>query len=276
MIKKIFLFFFVTLCSFLGAVEQKIGKLQNKVAVITGGAQGIGKAISETFANEGAIVVVVDIQENLGSGVVTAINAKGGKAFFIKGDVSNEQEVSHVFSEIVSRFKRVDIVVNNAAIAIYKRMEEYTSAEWNQIIGVNLNSIYYTARYSIPLMKKRGGGNIISISSVHARTTSTNNNPYVASKGAVVSLTRAMALEGAPDNIRVNCISPGAIETPMLMENWGNITVDQHPLLPRIPLKRIGSPFEIARVALFLVSDDSSYITGSEILVDGGLSAHFD
>jgi NAD(P)-dependent dehydrogenase (short-subunit alcohol dehydrogenase family) len=125
-------------------------------------------------------------------------------------------------------------------------------------------------------MTARGGGSIVNIASVHARTTSTNNTPYVATKGAVVSLTRAMALEGAPHQIRVNCVSPGAILTPMLMENWGDLPADQHPLVPRIPLGRVGQPDEIARVVQFLASDDSSYMTGSEVLVDGGMSAHFD
>jgi NAD(P)-dependent dehydrogenase (short-subunit alcohol dehydrogenase family) len=125
-------------------------------------------------------------------------------------------------------------------------------------------------------MASRGGGSIVTISSVHARTTATTVTPYVASKGAVVSMTRAMALEGAPHKIRVNCVLPGAIATPMLLENWGDMSSDQHPLIGRIPLRRFGDPDEIARVVQFLASDESAYMTGSDILVDGGLSAHFD
>ena len=125
-------------------------------------------------------------------------------------------------------------------------------------------------------MIENGGGSVILIASVHARTTATTVTSYVATKGAVVSMTRTMALEGAPHNIRVNCISPGAFATLMLLENWGDVPADKHPLVPRIPFNQIGRPEELAEVALFLASDASSYMTGSEISVDGGLSAHFD
>jgi NAD(P)-dependent dehydrogenase (short-subunit alcohol dehydrogenase family) len=178
-------------------------------------------------------------------------------------------------AQTVDAFGGVDILVNNAAIAIYRLLVDYTDDEWDCVTAVNLRGIFLASRRCIPIMAQRGGGSIISIASVHARTTATNNAPYVASKGAVVALTRAMALEGAPHKIRVNCILPGAIATPMLLENWGDVPPDQNPLMPRIPLQRFGDPDEIARVAQFLASDDASYMTGSDVLVDGGLSAHF-
>lgn len=250
--------------------------LQGKVVIVTGGAQGIGEAIAEKFAGEGAQVVIADINSERGAAIAQKINSNGKSCMFTYCDVSEEQDVDSLVSKTEAAFGRVDIIVNNAAIAIYKKMEQYTPQEWDKVVNVNLRSIYLLASRCIPIMIKNGGGSIISISSVHARTTSTSNNPYVATKGAITSLTRAMALEGAPHNIRVNCISPGAILTPMLLENWGEVDPSVHPLLSRIPLKRFGIPDEIASVALFLASDSASYITGSELLVDGGLSAHFD
>jgi NAD(P)-dependent dehydrogenase (short-subunit alcohol dehydrogenase family) len=247
-------------------------KLENKVALITGGSRGIGAAIARLFAKEGAFVIIADIKATEGQKVIEEIE----NGTYIHCDVSDDSQINQLFAYISSNFHKIDIVVNNAAIAIYKPLEEYDSNQWDRILNTNLKSIYNTSRYALPLMKKQNNGNIISIASIHAKTTSVSNGPYVASKGAIVSLTRAMALEGAPYNIRVNCISPGAIETSMLMENWGSVPVESHPLLARIPLKRIGKPEEIAKAALFLASEDSSYITGNELLVDGGLSAHFD
>ncbi|PJD96995.1 MAG: hypothetical protein CK425_04335 [Parachlamydia sp.] len=252
------------------------GVLQGKVAIVTGGAQGIGEAIAEKFASEGASVVIADINTNLGEMVAKRISETGRSCIFVQCDVSDENDIKALVEKTNDSFGSPDIIVNNAAIAIYKKMEEFSPLEWDKVINVNLRSIYLLARECIPMMIKRGEGNIISIASVHTRTTSTSNNPYVATKGAISALTRAMALEGAPHNIRVNCISPGAIATPMLLENWGDVDPSAHPLLSRIPLKRFGNPTEIASVALFLASDGASYITGSELLVDGGLSAHFD
>lgn len=271
MLKIAIAFLFTSLITFCEA-----NQLQGKVAIVTGGAQGIGKAISEKFAEEGASVVIADVNSNLGEETAKKIASKGKACVYIHCDVSNENDVFSMVKNTCQIFGGVDIVVNNAAIAIYKKMEDFSLDEWDRVVNVNLRSIYLTAKFCIPVMKKNGGGNIISLASVHTRTTSKENNPYVATKGGIASLTRAMALEGAAHNIRVNCISPGAIATPMLLENWGDVDPSAHPLLNRIPLKRFGTPLEIANVALFLASDNSSYLTGSELLVDGGLSAHFD
>jgi NAD(P)-dependent dehydrogenase (short-subunit alcohol dehydrogenase family) len=253
-----------------------MGALEGKVAIVTGAAQGIGRAIVERFAREGASVTLADINDTLGQEVISGVTKAGGKAQFVHCDVALENDVDAMVAKTTEAYGGVDILINNAAIAIYKLMTDFAPEEWDRVIGVNLRAIYLAARRCIPIMAQRGGGSIINFASIHARTTATTVTPYVASKGAVVSMTRAMALEGAPHKIRVNCILPGAIATPMLLENWGDMAPDQHPLIPRIPLRRFGDPDEIARVVQFMACDESSYMTGSDILVDGGLSAHFD
>lgn len=251
-------------------------KLDNKVAIVTGAARGLGKAIAEKLAGEGAIVVLADILDDEGEANAESIRQQGHTAQYIHCDIASAKEVDELVECTVALYRHIDILVNNAGIAVYKLMEDYTEDEWDRVINVNLKSTYLLMRRIKPIMVEHGGGSIILIASVHARTTATTVTSYVATKGAVVSMTRTMALEGAPHNIRVNCISPGAFATPMLLENWGDVPADEHPLVPRIPLNRIGRPEELAEVALFLAGDASSYMTGSEVLVDGGLSAHFD
>jgi NAD(P)-dependent dehydrogenase (short-subunit alcohol dehydrogenase family) len=253
-----------------------MGTLDNKIAIVTGAGQGIGQAIAERFAHEGACVTVADWNEARGRAVADGIAAAGGKAIFVKCDVGNSADCDVAVAKTIEAFGGVDILVNNAAFAIYKNIVDYTDDDLERVLAIDLKSLFYLARRSMPAMAQRGAGSIVNLASVHARTTSTGNAPYVAAKGGVVALTRVMALEGAPMNIRANCILPGPIETPMLMENWGDLPGDQHPLVPRVPLRRLGKPDEIAQVALFLASDASSYMTGSDVLVDGGMSLHFD
>ena len=238
----------------------------DKIILVTGGAQGIGKAIAEKFAEEGKKVVVADIKNGDFSSSID----------FFKTDISKEEDVISLLKYVSKKYEGIEGVVHNAAIAIYKNIEDYTLEEWQRIQDVNLKGVFLVSREALPLMKSTRSGWIILIGSIHAQVTSTMNGPYVATKGGIVAFTRALALECAPYGIRVNVISPGAINTPMLMENWGNIPPEKHPLVPRIPLRRLGRPEQIASIAFFLGSEQASYITGSEFLVDGGLSIHFD
>ena len=218
-----------------------MGSLDHKVAIVTGAAQGIGSAIARRFAAQGASVILLDVNAQRGAETISLIDAEvtGSSAKFIHCDVSVAADVDSAVEQTVNTYGGVDILVDNAAIAIYKALWDYTVEDWDRVMAVNLRGVFLTARGCIPIMRARGGGSIINMSSVHARATATTNTAYVASKGAVVSLTRAMALECAPWKIRVNCILPGAIATPMLFENWSTSHSDQHPLVPSIPLKRI-------------------------------------
>ena len=197
-----------------------MGALNNKVAIVTGAAQGIGRSIALRFAKQGASVILLDVNAERSAETISLIGTDG-PAHFIKCDVSVAADVDSALEQTLKIYGGVDVLVNNAAIAIYKTLWDYTEQDWDRVIAVNLRGIFLTARRCIPIMQKRGNGSIVNMSSVHARATTTGNTAYVASKGAVVALTRAMALECAPWNIRVNCILPGAIATPMLLENWG-------------------------------------------------------
>lgn len=253
-----------------------MGALDGKVAIVTGSAQGIGRAIVERFAREGALVAAADINDARGQPVVDAVCAGGGHAKYFHCDVGKASDVDALVSGTVEAYGGVDVLVSNAALVTYTMLVDTSEEDWDRVLDVNLKSAFLLSRRCIPLMAQRGGGSIILFASIHARTTAATVTPYVASKGGIVSLTRCLALEAAPHQIRVNCILPGAIATPMLLENWGDLPPEQHPLMPRIPLKRIGTPDEIARVVQFLATDLSSYMTGSELLVDGGMAAHFD
>jgi NAD(P)-dependent dehydrogenase (short-subunit alcohol dehydrogenase family) len=253
-----------------------MGVLDGKVAIVTGSAQGIGQAIVERFAREGALVAAADINDERGRAVVDAVCSVGGRATYFHCDVASAQQVDALVKQTVDTYGGVDVLVSNAALVTYTLLVDTSEEDWDRVLDVNLKSAFLLSRRCIPLMAERGGGSIILFASIHARITAPTVTPYVASKGGIVSLTRCLALEAAPHKIRVNCVLPGAIATPMLLENWGDLPPDRHPLVPRIPLKRIGTPDEIARAVQFLATDESSYITGSELLVDGGMAAHFD
>lgn len=251
-------------------------KLEGKVAIVTGAASGIGRASAILFASEGAKVVAADVNAEGGEATVAAIRSAGDTAIFVQTDVSRSAEVNALLARTADAFGGVDVVYNNAGIAVFKGVAETTDEEWRRVLGVNLDGVFYGIRAAVPFLRQRGGGSIIVTASVHSVATGRDIAAYAASKGAVLALTHAAALDLAPYNIRVNCILPGAIDTPL---HWANLAaigdpeVEAQKIRAAEPLGRQGKPEEIARAALFLASDDSSFATGGAFPIDGGLLA---
>ncbi|MBF7091435.1 SDR family oxidoreductase [Flavobacterium sp. ALJ2] len=243
-------------------------RFENKVAFITGGNSGIGKASALAIAKEGAAVMIADLSET--SQVVEEIKKAGGKAAYVKCDVSKPEEVEHAVNETVRIFGRLDVALNNAGIVdrSLSHINEKTLEEWNKVIAVNLSGVFYGMKYQIAQMRKQGGGSIVNIGSVMSQVTDMGIASYVSSKHGVVGLTKAAALENGTENIRVNIIGPGYIETPILMDNAGSGVAEY--LKSKTAMKRLGKPEEIAKTFLFLASDDASYCTGAYLPVDGG------
>jgi NAD(P)-dependent dehydrogenase (short-subunit alcohol dehydrogenase family) len=253
-------------------------RLQDKVAIITGAGSGQGKAAAKIFANEGAIVIIAEWNEDNGKQVEEEILATGQQALFIKTDVSDEENIIALVDEIMTRYGKVDVVFNNAGIGFSSsskfKMDRLTDTplqDWNHILAINLNGVYLLSKYVLPIMKKQNGGSIINNSSLNGIIGVPGADAYTASKGAVVALTRVMAVDYGKFNIRVNCICPGAIDTPMIADVLKNEAFSA--AFTSNPLRRVGKPEEVANAALFLASDESSYVTGLIMPVDGGVSA---
>jgi NAD(P)-dependent dehydrogenase (short-subunit alcohol dehydrogenase family) len=248
--------------------------LINKVAVITGAKSGIGLATAKRFALEGARVILSDIR--MANKETERIKHNGGEAFFFQVDVSKAQEVESLFEEAINKYGRLDILVNNAGIELAKNIPETSIEEWDHLMDVNLKSVFLCSKAAIPIMKRQRTGVIVNVASELGLVGGSEMAAYCASKGGVVQLTRAMAIDHASDHIRVNCVCPGPIETPLLEKI---ITAAKNPkkekahIIESIPLGRIGKPEEIAGVILFLASDESSFMTGAAVAVDGGWSA---
>ncbi|RJQ20338.1 glucose 1-dehydrogenase [Candidatus Woesearchaeota archaeon] len=247
-------------------------QLRGKTAIITGAGSGIGKAIAELFAREGAAVVIAAHNDN-GKSVADAINKNGGKALFLKTDVTSAASVKRTVELTIKTYKRIDILVNNAGIMPQGTVELMSEKDWDLVIDTNLKSIFLTGKYAVPSLRKTGKAAIINIASEWGLTGGQGVAAYCASKGGVINLTRAMALDHARMGIRVNCICPGPIKTKMLTNFFTKQELGI--IATMVPLGRIGTPEEIANVALFLASDASSYVTGSIISADGGDSAGF-
>lgn len=249
-------------------------KLSGKTAIVTGGAKGIGEAIAVRFGIEGARVVVSDVDES-GERVAAAIREQSGEAVFVGADVSDEEQVRAMVDRVIGEYGRIDVLVNNAGIIRFTPWDDFNVADWDRVIAVNLTGVMLCSKYAIPHMRAAGGGAIVNISSVHASVTGPAVAAYAASKGGVLVLTRSMALELAPANIRVNSILPGYIRTPLFLSD-----VDRRPdpaafvneIESKIPAGRVGDPSEIAGVAVFAASDDASYMTGAALAIDGGVS----
>src|SRR5687768_375698 len=259
-----------------GAVAPLSGRLVGKVALVTGMAAGIGRATFEALAAEGARVMGCDVRQE-GAAVAAKLIESGHEVAFRAADVSRRVDVEGVVDETVQRFGGLDVVVNNAAVGVFHKTVETTEEEeWDRTIAINLKSVYLVCRRAIPHLRARGGGSIVNVSSVHAFATTEGVAAYAASKGGVLALTRQMALDLARDRIRVNALVPGAVETSMLQQHAaleGKSYEELGFVFDAGKIGRIGQPEELARAVVFLASDDSSFMTGTPLITDGGLLA---
>lgn len=248
-------------------------RLDGKVALISGGARGMGAAEAKLFAREGAKVVIGDILEEEGRRTEAEINDAGGECLFVVLNVTQESEWENAVSATVSRFGKLNILVNNAGVLLRGVLEDTSSQDWDFVMGVNAKGVFLGSKAAIPEMRKAGGGSIINISSMSGMVGQGNIQPvYNASKGAVRIFTKSTAIQYASDGIRVNSVHPGAVETPMTMDSWGDPESKQRTV-DHIPLGRIAQPEDIAYGVLYLASDESSFVTGSELVIDGGTIA---
>jgi NAD(P)-dependent dehydrogenase (short-subunit alcohol dehydrogenase family) len=238
-------------------------RFTNRVCLVTGGASGIGRATCERFAAEGGVAVVVDIDEDGGNQTANTITAAGGRAIFVKADVSVSADVQAVVKRVVNEFGTIDVLVNNAATQTFKRVVDLEDDEWDRVIAVNLRSVFLFCKYCLPHMEN---GVIVNVSSVHAHEAGTNVAPYASSKGGLEAFTRALSREYKPSDIRVNCVAPGGVNTPML---WSN------PAIKGMSRDDVVycEPEQIAAVICFLASAEASPINGTTVIADMGLLA---
>ncbi len=250
-------------------------KLKGKVALVTGGTEGIGFATASLFLKEGAKVAISGRSAEKGAKAVAELE-KLGEVLFVEGDVSKPDDASGMVESTVSRFAGIDIVFNNAGIYIEKKAEDMSEEEWDRLIDINLKGTFLVSKYAIPHMKERGGGTIVNNSSDAGLVGNRSCPAYCASKGGVTVMTKAMALDYAKDNIRVNCVNPGVIDTPMVAREV-QLSGDPDKCVSQMdndhPIGRIGRPEEVAKAVLFLASNESSFVTGTALSVDGGLTA---
>lgn len=248
-----------------------MGRLDGKVALISGGARGQGAAEARLFSSEGASVVIGDILDEEGAMIEAEINETGGSAKFVHLDVTSESEWELAVSEAVRSYGKLDILVNNAGILLRKGLEETTGEEWDRVQDVNSKGVFLGIKSSIPAMREAGGGSIVNISSISGLIASPNT-AYGASKGAVRLLTKSAAVEYGPEKIRCNSVHPGLIETDMVAEMIADEKEKAYQL-DRTPLGTFASPEDVAFAVLYLASDESRYVTGSELVIDGGTTA---
>lgn len=247
----------------------------SKVVVISGGASGIGLGTGKLFAKHGASVVLLDINESQGEKAVGEIAADGYKATFMKCDVTNEENVSSVIKNIDEKFGKIDVLFNNAGVTVRKTVVDLTEKEWDFVLGVGLKGTFLLSKYTVPVMARNGGGSIVNTGSGWGLKGGDKAAAYCAVKGGIVNLTRAMAIDHGPQNIRVNSVNPGDTDTAMLRDEGrqlGEIEIDKFLVdsAKGRPLERLGTPLDIAKAVMFLSSDMASWITGAALVVDGG------
>ena len=250
------------------------GSLENKVALVTGAASGIGRASSLILAREGAKMVVSDIDASGAEETLSLIKERGGDGVFVHADVSKSNDVQELISRAVSTYGRLDCAYNNAGIEGYMsgRLHEYPEETWDRLVDINIKGVWLCLKYEIPLMLEQGGGAIVNTASVAGLVGARRLSAYIASKHAVVGLTKAAALEYAQDGIRVNAVCPGTIDTPMLDRLIAGWKTDED-MNTRQPIGRLGTPAEIAETVAWLCSDAASLVTGIAMAVDGGQTA---
>lgn len=252
-------------------------RLRDKVAIVTGAGSGIGEGIVELFSREGAKVAVADIDVENGERVTGATLEAGGEAVFIRADVGSETDIERLVATTVERFGGIDILVNNAGIIAFTPLESLDPERWDRVMAVNLRSAVLGAKYVIPHMRRAGGGAIVNIASIQSVRTAPEFAAYAASKGGLMMVTRTMALELGPENIRVNAVLPGYVKTPLFLADatrlgGGDPQVFIDELEAKIPLRRVGTPADIAPAVLFAASDEAGYMTGAGITVDAGVT----
>lgn len=253
------------------------GRFEGKVGVVTGAAMGIGAAVASALVAEGCAVVLADRDERALQVAADRVASGGGRALGCAGDVTVAADARRFVDSAVENFGGLDVLVNNAGVTAYGEVPDFSEEDWDKVLGTNLKAQFLMAKYAVPEMRKRGGGAIVNVSSVQALASQRRVAAYAASKGGVVSFTRSLALDHAPDKIRVNAVLPGSVRTPMLMRAAQAEAGDPEETIASWgrshPRGTVIEPEEIAAVVLFLLSDDASAVTGASYLADGGLSA---
>jgi glucose 1-dehydrogenase len=236
-------------------------RFNGSVCLVTGAGSGIGRATAVRMAEEGGRVLIIDRDESAGNETVKLISEKNGQSLFVKCDVINEEEIKNAVQTALNTWNRIDVLVNNAAMMTFKKIVDLTAEEWDRVMAVNLRSVFLFCKYVIPHMNR---GSIVNISSVHAHETTANVVPYASSKGAMEAFIRGVSIEYPYPKLRINCVAPGAVDTPML---WNNPNVKSGA--EKIE-GQVGKPEELAAAICFIASDEASYINGTTLVVDGG------
>jgi cyclopentanol dehydrogenase len=248
-------------------------RLRGKAALVSGGARGIGASVARLFVREGAAVLIGDVLEAEGRAVEADLRTAGGNALFVRLDVTDEGDWDRAVSAAVERFGRLDVLVNNAGVGVQSRIEDTTVKDWDRVMDVNAKGVFLGTRAAIPAMRRAGGGSIVNISSQLGLVGTDNSSPqYQASKGAVRLLTKATAIQYAREKIRANSVHPGPIVTAMTEKRRADPET-YRTMLSRVPLGRFGESDEVAYGVLYLASDEAAFVTGSELVIDGGWTA---